>query len=299
MIQLQQEIEFKYSKRSISDVVRAQIEEDSPIIHEMYEAIQKYKYGEYSYESKSTRINNLLVPSLELAEEIAVLVLPIKTVSPIQAVCALLGAQLGYDNLLDGIKTAAELLAVCEPAGLYTIYHSSSDENDTGTLAIEPNYQVDASVRDFIDKTKYLPPMLCRPLRWTSKNRYGGNILGSGSVILGGMNHNEEHQELQVIHALQNIPWELNARMLTFVETSKKALDTHEKKANFNFMRTTSEEVYRDLLDQGNKFYFPWKRDSRGRSYSQGYHVNLQASGYKKAILNFHNKEVLTDEIHV
>ena len=102
---------------------------------------------------------------------------------------------------------------------------------------------------------------------------------------------------LRVLNVLQDIPWELNTQMLEFDEESKKALDTEEKKINFNRMKSSSEEVYRDLLDQGNKFYFVWKRDSRGRSYSQGYHVNLQGNQYRKSIINFAKKELLTDEV--
>ena len=44
---------------------------------------------------------------------------------------------------------------------------------------------------------------------------------------------------------------------------------------------------------EGNKFYFTWKFDSRGRMYSQGYHCNLQATEYKKAILNFSHEELI------
>ena len=139
--------------------------------------------------------------------------------------------------------------------------------------------------------------MVCRPLPWKKNNKGGGYLSGSGSMILGRMNHNEYHQAVEVINHLQNIPWSLDLRMLEFEETSKKNLDTPEKQVNFARMRDNSEQVYRELLDQGNKFYFVWKRDSRGRSYSQGYHVNLQANSYKKSLLNFHKQELLTDEV--
>jgi hypothetical protein len=293
-------VEKIYSKKSVSDVVRATIKEDNPIILDMAKAIEKYRYTEYSYPSKVKRVIALdMHASIDLAIEIAVLVLPIKTISPIQSVCALLGPQLGYTNLLDGIKTASELIAVCEEAGLYDIFHNSHEDNETGTLGIQPKYELEDSVQAYVKEVKYLPPMLCKPLDWKGNNRGGGNLTGSGSVLLGRMNHNEHHQALSVINTLQGIAWSLDVRMVEFVETSKKDLDTHEKKADFNFMKETSEQVYRELLDQGNKFYFVWKRDSRGRSYSQGYHVNLQANSYKKSLLNFHKKEMLTDEIYI
>lgn len=301
MKEIQEQVEFTYSKRSISNIVRAEVDEESTTIQMMNDAINKYKSGEYSYQSKRDRVsklNEMPMTSMDIAIEIAVLVLPIKVVSPIQAVCSVLGSQLEYHNRLDGIKTAAELLAVCEEAGLYDIYHSTESDNETGTLGICPNYEVSQEVSDFINQTKYLPPMLCKPKKWNSFNQGGGNLLNKDCMILGAMNKTSINQRVDVINTLQEIPWELNLDMLEFVETSKKALDTHEKKANFNFMKKTSEQVYCELLDQGNKFFFVWKRDSRGRSYSQGYHVNLQANSYKKAILNFHHKELLTDEVY-
>ena len=35
------------------------------------------------------------------------------------------------------------------------------------------------------------------------------------------------------------------------------------------------------------------KFDKRGRIYSQGYHVHIQGTSYKKAILELHNKEMV------
>ena len=41
-------------------------------------------------------------------------------------------------------------------------------------------------------------------------------------------------------------------------------------------------------------FYFTWKYDKRGRIYSQGYHVNIQSTSFKKSLINLHNKLVVT-----
>lgn len=295
MKELQENIEFIYSKKNIADVVRADIDPNSPIIQDMIFKINRYLCGEYSYASKVKRVAQIRLSALQIAEEIAVLVLPIKEISPIQAICSALGAQFGYENRLDGVKTAAELLAVCE-GELYTLYHSEDYENETGTLGIKPNYQCSQEVKDFINNKKYLPPMLVEPRQWTTNNN-GGHLLGSGSVILKPINQHQDKQCLDVINKLQSVPWELNTRMLEFVEESKKALDTLEKKRNFERLVQSSEEVYRDLLDQGNRFYFVWKFDFRGRMYSQGYHVNPQSNSYKKAIINFANKTTVTDEI--
>ncbi|WP_219811313.1 DNA-directed RNA polymerase, partial [Campylobacter concisus] len=42
-------------------------------------------------------------------------------------------------------------------------------------------------------------------------------------------------------------------------------------------------------------FYFKWAYDKRGRVYSKGYHIQIQASEYHKACLSFSKSVDLTD----
>ena len=178
--------------------------------------------------------------------------------------------------LLDGVKTAAEVMAVCECTGIFTIFLSTTPENETGTLAIRPNYVLEDDTEAFIKQTKYLPPMLCSPTPWL-RNDSGGTLRGSGSVILGHLNYHDDIQALDVINILQNISWSLN-EVVDYDEIPKKLLDTAEKMKQFNRMREESFTVYKELNDQGNAFHFVWKYDKLGRMYSQGYPSNLQST---------------------
>jgi len=296
MFEAQYRTELKYSKKHIKDVVLEEVNLESPIIKDLMKSIDEYRTGEYSYGSKCKRIQGLKTSSLKLAIDLTVIVLTIEAeVSPIQVVISQLISSMHYKNILDAVKTAAEIIAVCE-GELYSLLHSSNEDNGTGTLSIKPNYEVSTNVRKFIDGTKYLPPMVCKPIPWKS-NYEGGHLTGSGNVVLGSINHTPRKQNLNTINTLQKIAWSINTDVLEFVEESKKILDSSEKKANFLRLVETSEEVYSELLDQGNKFYFVWKYDFRGRSYSQGYHVNLQGNSYRKALIEFHNKELLTEGI--
>ena len=296
MQQLQQEIELKFSKKFIKDVIRAEIDPEHKIIQSMCQAIHLYRNKQYSYKSKVIRVATLDKNTDDIAIELAVAVIGLDELVPIQVVVAKLAEFLNYRVLLDGVKTAAEIIAVCESSGLYDLVHSTESDNTTGTLSIKPKYEVSKLVKEFIKQTKYLPPMIVEPVKW-SDNKTGGYLMGSGSVVLGTMTHTNEYQALDVLNILQGIEWELNTDMLEFLEVSKKELGTHEKTVNFNRMRDTSEEVYRNLLEQGNKFYFVWKYDFRGRSYSSGYHVNLQGNSYRKSCIQFKKKEILTEDI--
>jgi len=284
-------IESTYSRRNIRDVVRMDIDDDHEIITQIEEAINDYRLQNY-HESKYQRIRKLNMAN-EIAIELLIAVLPIETISPIQAVATQLGEKLGYANLLDGIKTAAEILAVCEKTGLYTIFHSSNHENETGTLGIRANFKLGDVTRAFIDRTKYLPPMVCKPVKWAD-NSTGGYLQGSGSAILGYLNHHNHKQSLDVLNILQDIEWSLDDIMVNYDEQPTKPFISDEQAAQFQQMHDQSTEVYQSLMDMGNKFYFVWKFDKRGRMYSQGYHCNLQSTEYKKSILNFAKQEVIS-----
>lgn len=285
----QAEIEKQYSRKSIRTRIIDDIEQDHLVFKRMVEEIDQYRKGSY-YTSKANRIKKLAAYTNEdLAAEVLIAVLPIKEISPIQAVATRIGASLRELELLDGVKVAAELLAVTEVSGCFSIYHTVDYENNTGTMGIRANYSLNAETAAFIDQTMYLPPMVCKPVKWKS-NTNGGHLQGSSSILLGHLNHHEQQQAIDVINILQSIPWTLNS-MIEFVEEPSKDLDTDQKVKQFELMAEQSSEVYKQLINNGNQFYFVWKYDKRGRMYSQGYHCNLQSTEYKKAILEFAEKE--------
>ncbi len=296
MYELQCKIEHIFGKNHIREQVLKDIDPESNLFASLVDNINNYRNKTYSYTSKNKRLKALTVSSDDLAIELIIAVITIEpTIVPVQVVISKLIPHLKCSNLIDGVKIAGEIIAVCE-GDLFTLHHNTDLENETDTLGIKPKFQVKAHTQDFINNTKYLPPMICKPIPWKGNTGYG-NVTGSGSVILGTGNDEGQNQNLLTINILQSIEWELNEEMLEFMEVSKKALDTIEKRQNFDLMVNSSEVVYKDLLEQGNKFYLVWKYDFRGRSYSQGYHVNLQSNSYRKAIMNFKHKELITDEI--
>lgn len=289
----QANVEAVYSRKNIRGLVKADVNPDHPVFKDICLHIAKYLMDAHSYyDSKRIRVLHLaLTPIEDIALELLAVLLPIQEVSPIQSLASQLGAHFKYDNLLDGVKTGAELIAVCEQSGAYTIYKHTDELNETGTLSVRSNFKLDDSTASIIAKTKYLPPMLCVPNDWTN-NQNGGALQGSGSCILGSMNHHNDNQSLDVLNMLQHIPWQLN-EMVDYVEKSNKALDTHDKLTQFELMKNQSTVVYNELMDGGNQFYLEWNNDSRGRMYSQGYHCHLQATQYKKAILDFYDEELI------
>lgn len=297
-VEKQRLIEDKHSRKNIRRHVLQDIDSSSEVFQKCGQCLNEYfSHTDKYYCSKEARVEQLAThPELtweDIITELFIAVLPIEEVSPIQAVAAQLGGRLGFEHILDAVKTASEIIAVCEKARLYTIYHSTDVENDTGTLGIRPNFGLNDDTLHFIKETMYLPPMVCRPNKWHS-NVDGGYLEGSGSVILGAINHHEKQQDLDSINIIQNIPWELNDVILELEELPNKPLDTQEKIDQFEIFKYESESVYAAIKATGNEFYFVWKYCKRGRMYCQGYHINLHGTQYKKAVIQFKNKELLT-----
>ncbi|SVC57558.1 uncharacterized protein METZ01_LOCUS310412, partial [marine metagenome] len=85
-----------------------------------------------------------------------------------------------------------------------------------------------------------------------------------------------------VVNKLQKIPWEIDPDTYLFEKPTNRTMDKQQ------FLRVVEEYL-------GIPFHFVWRYDSRGRSYSSGYDLNLQTDEYGKALVSFHNKEKITN----
>jgi len=307
MYKNQIEIETAFNKQQINQWIINEVLE-SATNTKQYKAcaplITKYLSQNY-YDSKNKRLqeafSNVTIP--EVITLIFASVLPITTpttaTAPIQAVATQLGLHL-HSSQIDAVKTGAELLAVCESVGLYTILSYHDPLNNEDSAVIKPNYQLSEELQFKIHSCQYLPPMLCEPIPWTS-NTKGGLLTQQSSCILGSGNNIGQAQALDVLNKLQSIEWELNLDTLQEQEPEAKPQKPSESNSEYtrrvkqhNIATEQSARIYDLMLENNNSFYFIWKYDKRGRMYSQGYDINLQGSEYKKSILNFKHSEPLT-----
>ena len=292
--ELQATIEAQFSRHNIRNAIHKDLEKSDLIslTTATKTAIKNYIHGRY-YKSKDIRIrhlkDNLIMK--DLVTDIMVIVMAEEGIQPIQSAASRLANTLDFENVFDGIKTASELLAVVCKTDMFDII--AANQSETGSLMIKSNYRLNDSTLQYIANTKYLPPLVCVPHAITS-NSDNGYITKNESVILGKDNHHEEYQALDVLNTSQNIALSLDKETLEYEEVSKKPLDTPEKISNFLRIVVSSKQVYQDLLTHGNKFFFTWKYDKRGRVYSQGYHVNIQSTSFKKALINLNQKHLIT-----
>jgi len=293
--------EDKYSRKNIREKVGTDIINTSDNRYmvkflKACEAIEEYLEGDY-YTSKQVRVNHLrelLEKDLyitDIVTEMLIVIMPVSGAQMIQGVCGQLAPMLKYEDIFDGIKTAAELLAVVCESDLFDIIPPRDSE--TGSLMVQSNYTLSEETLQFISQTQYLPPMICKP-REVTNNQCNAHITFDDSVILGKRNHHNKALALDALNIANGVKLTLDEEMLEYEEISDKPLDTMDKKANFNRRVLASKQVCRELIEARNEFYLTWKFDKRGRMYSQGYHVNIQGKEHSKAVLSLSKKEVIT-----
>ena len=291
---LQQHVtEDKYGRHNIRSVVLKDIMKlGRPMLLAVIDEVTHYMNKWHGHNDKQDRVEHILRGPLsdeDIAIEIMILVLQAPTHS-MQGIVGRLASMLHYDDEFDGVQTAAELIgAVCH-VDLYDIKITPS-----GAMVVVANYALPKSTAEFVSKTKCLPPMVCTPRKVTN-NYTTHNLTTHQCVILGSRkNHHGNTLALDALNIANSTSLSLDLNMLGFSEEPTFDKPTFRKTAQFNTMARESTEVYEYLLnDADNKFHVGHRYCKRGRMYAEGYHVNTQGTEYKKAIINFTKKVVIT-----
>ena len=266
--------ELEYSKRMRNNLILNDVLDDIPtkITESLSIAINNYRKDNY-YQSKQYRIDKL-PETVDIVTNIIAIILSSKRKRPIQGLATELGFSLGYHNQINAVKTGAEILSICH-GKLYDIILS----NDS--TEIVPKFKLKRDTVDKLNVLQYLPPMLQKPNDWIS-NTDGGWLWERKSIILGKGTHHNKLQAYDALNLLQSVAWTID------IPTYTNFVNTNEAMDNDQF-----ERVVRDYF--GKPFYFVWRYDKRGRSYSSGYDLNVQSNEYGKALLSLFNKQVVTN----
>lgn len=163
---------------------------------------------------------------------------------------------------------------------------------------------------EILKQYQYLPPMIVPPLKVNQRNNNKGSgyyTIGSDSLILNA-NHHNNHISTDTLDTLNSIELTLNVDVIKTVRNNWSDLDKQREDEseqdyedrvrafeNFekSFMKTSAY-----LVNQGNKFYLTHKFDKRGRVYCCGYQANYQGNTFQKAVIEFNNKDLITEDVH-
>lgn len=207
---------------------------------------------------------------------------------PIQAIGAVLGQELAIKHPFTAIEVATELLNVGCESDLFNI------QMVPNAIKIKANFSLPDSLVKAIDMAQYPMPMLCEPREINGKqNMDTSHIQRISHLILGKNAQHKQRVCVDAINILNSIPLSLDEHTLEYEETPSKPLDTKQKREQFQKLKDDSRAVYDQMMEDGNLFWLTWKFDHRGRAYSQGYHINIQSTEYKKSLINFAIKEVM------
>lgn len=287
----QRAVEFRYSKKQIKKRIQKEINQSEEILLKLENVVKRIDEWRVQpfYESKERRLAMLADIDLhELVMDMETMIISLDQYMLLTAVTGELANYLNYSDHVDSIKTIAEIISFFAEEDLVDLFRGGND-----SIRLESCYMVSDECREYINETKYLPPMLVPPVLVRANNE-SGYLETRKSLILGSGNYHEENICLDSINKFNQVPFSLDLNLLRmYEEMPKKVLDTQEKKEAFSKMKSESLKTYVHLAAMGNRFWFTHGVDKRGRTYVQGYHVNTQGSSFKKAIVN------LADEEHV
>lgn len=162
-------------------------------------------------------------------------------------------------------------------------------------------FDIDDETQKKLDQFQYPLPMIEHPEEVWDNAQTGYQTI-PGSLILKN-NHHDEDICLDHINRVNSIPLRLNPDIVSFVQNQWKNVDRlqegesyqdfKKRQKAFEKYNRNSRDVLSALMAAGDQFWLTHKYDKRGRTYSQGYHVNYQGNDWNKACIEFSEGEVL------
>lgn len=165
-------------------------------------------------------------------------------------------------------------------------------------------FTISADVQAELDRFQYPLPMVVAP-KEVRNNKQSGYYLNNSSIILKD-NHTDDDVCLDHINRMNRVKFQINHDTAVMIKNQWRNLDkpkegeSHsdfEKRVRaFNKFDETAKDVIGVLLQEGNEFHLTHRYDKRGRTYAQGHHVNYQGTPWCKAVVEFVDGEVISDE---
>lgn len=285
--------EKRYNRKFIDGAIREEILANPDMVAKMQEGcsmLVQWMNGSY-YASKMQRISQLKGLDLQaLVLDVFVGVAYCQSPELFTSVTAQLAGRLGFSDKTEAITTVAEITAVLCATDAFDINKSSK----MASLEIQSRIPLSVSLVDFVLNSQYLPPMVCEP-KTLHHNFSSGYLTHNDSLILGGpINHHDGDICLDVLNTMNQVALTLNTEFLSTLEEEPTfALDTVDKRYQWQDFKKQSYRFYDLMVSQGNRFFLTHKVDKRGRIYAQGYHITTQGAAFKKAMIELAEPEFI------
>ena len=313
---LQEKIEKTFSKKFITAAAVDDLLSCESIVNKLnhgVECLNTWLHQDHNIDKELRLLALLELDKCELVQQtVACISLECQKPMKLVSVASLCARHLNMSDKVEAIHTMAEVIAVLADTDLFDVKKTKE-----GWIVLS-RVGLDAEVTQYADNALYLPPLIIKP-RKVRSNRDSGYITQRGeSLILGFYeNHHDDNICLDVINTLNSNEYELdiefikqykeeatevtieqlqeNARIkdkvLTDIDAQKKLKEIRD---NWDKYQEQGAFLQHLMIHHGNSFYLCNKVDKRGRIYSSGYHVNVQGSSFKKAMVNFKHHEIPT-----
>ncbi len=286
-------IEETYSRKHIDKKIKTSILNNSLMQKKITKGmllVMEYVTNTYTYESKNRRIAQLQNMDIEaMVIDIFVGIAYFQRPELFTSASSQIATRLKLSDRVEAITCTAEILAILCNTDAFDIDKKSK----MASLTLVSRIPLEEELIKFIERSQYLPPMLCKPL--SLKHNYSsGYLTHNDSLILGSGNHHDGDLCLDVLNTISSVALKIdNTFILNVPELPTFELDTPEKETEWEHFKRDSQHFYCLMIQQGNKFYLNHKVDKRGRVYASGYHISTEGTPYKKAMLEFHKQEIV------
>lgn len=251
-----------------------------PLLAEIHSRVSQwlidYKSGLWgkTYESKDSRLAKVEANLEDIPLWVLVSVASNQQ-ETLQTCSARLGSFLEDETLL-AIKTGAEVLSICDGLG-FSIERPIYGQGNT--------FMVHCHL-DRLSEVLALQALEFYPMPELAIPSYSKD---ASRVLLGHReNRHSNPINMSVLSILSTVGYKL-----TDIAKETEAKPEGVRDTDWDNYLEQCEIVKAELANK--PFYFRWAYDKRGRVYSKGYHINIQANEYHKACLSFSKSIELTD----
>ena len=193
---------------------------------------------------------------------------------------------------IDALHLASEAVGVFATMGGVNIVppkHAGS-----GSLELTSNIELSEELTKYMEQRRFVLPSLVPP-EIVDNNEMTGYLTIPGSILTKGRHH-EKRLNLRHINRLNQIPLCIDSRIYQSVEptyspSDKPDVDPIKHRASWE--RMTKESVGILAYLSNKTFYVTHRYDERERTYTNGYHINLQGQDYQRAGVELANKELI------
>ena len=198
---------------------------------------------------------------------------------------------LAESDFVGGLRLCGQILSILDASGMLSV---SVPTRRKELRFVELNFELPDYILKRIGNCAYMPPALL-PLKPRSNSDAGW--LGTKKSIFLNKNHHEGNAPLHWLDSLNSVAFSIDKNMLNYDEQVEIDItEDAQKLANFQGKRAITIRTIKEVLAHGNKFYFIHRFCARYRAYASGYALSPQGNDYRKALLNLHTQETLTND---